>query len=328
MSKRLRIITLVILALALAIFGTAMAQEEIGPCEGEVSGIVVNVDGSTVTILQTDGSLCTLEVDETTATHPIAVLLGRFFGDVSVEELTAALAFTRVCVVQDGDTWVLADCEQEGAVEAVIIMDNGDGTFQAMVEGQEELITVQGPEDADQLEALQKALMTLTVDWEVEDGKLVQVSEEIEALHAEGFGFGVLVKLFAIAAESEGEVTVEELLEAFASGTGIGELFQEFGKPSIVGVGHVIQAEKWEGGGPPGPPPHAKAFGLMKKNGGDQEQEDNDEELENNNQEQANTNNPGATVQSGNNGNGNGVCNAPGNNGKGLAKGKEKANCP
>jgi hypothetical protein len=111
-----------------------------------------------------------------------------------------------------------------------------------------------------------------------------EVAEEVIAYHSGGegdeeggVGFGVLVKMYAIAAESEEAcataegpctpVTVEELMAAYKSGTGMGELFKLYGKPAVLGVGHMKDKDK---GGPPehagpkdkerdgdGPPEHA-----------------------------------------------------------------------
>jgi hypothetical protein len=99
-----------------------------------------------------------------------------------------------------------------------------------------------------------------------------ELAEEIARYHAEGMGFGVLVKLYAmaqasqeacaptadseiVAAAEEGEeglpetdactaVTVEELVSAFKDGSGMGQLFKEYGKPALLGVGHVKKANK------------------------------------------------------------------------------------
>lgn len=108
------------------------------------------------------------------------------------------------------------------------------------------------------------------------------VAEEVAVYHPTGeagegekVGYGVLVKLYAMAAESQEAcavaeepcvpVTVEELMAAYKSGVGMGELFKEYGKPSVLGVGHLKKGDK---GGPPdhagpkdkdkgGPPDHA-----------------------------------------------------------------------
>lgn len=93
------------------------------------------------------------------------------------------------------------------------------------------------------------------------------LAKEIEAYHEEGIGYGVLVKLYAMAEASKtacpetptveetpvpGDtthatppctaVTVDQLVQEFKSGTGMGQLFKEYGKPSLLGVGHVKQA--------------------------------------------------------------------------------------
>jgi hypothetical protein len=95
-----------------------------------------------------------------------------------------------------------------------------------------------------------------------------KLAEEIAAYHEQGLGFGVLVKLYAIAEASQKAcppepiatppadsttgteqptctaVTVAELVDEFQSGTGMGQLFKEYGKPALLGVGHVKKALK------------------------------------------------------------------------------------
>lgn len=91
------------------------------------------------------------------------------------------------------------------------------------------------------------------------------VEEEIAGFHRDGMGFGVLVKLYAMAEASklvcdaennagggtptEGEtveacvpLTAAELVAAFKGGMGMGQLFKEHGKPALLGVGHVKKA--------------------------------------------------------------------------------------
>lgn len=92
------------------------------------------------------------------------------------------------------------------------------------------------------------------------------LGEEIAAYHEAGMGFGVLVKLYAMAEASMAaclkeaskttsttpvagatttapaacvSASVDELVSAFNSGTGMGQLFKEYGKPALLGVGHV-----------------------------------------------------------------------------------------
>jgi hypothetical protein len=90
-----------------------------------------------------------------------------------------------------------------------------------------------------------------------------EYAEQIAMYHDEGMGFGVLVKLYAMAEDAvqacldqqannsgEGEtvdptqpacdaVTVEQLVAEFQSGVGMGQLFKSYGKPALLGVGQV-----------------------------------------------------------------------------------------
>jgi hypothetical protein len=85
------------------------------------------------------------------------------------------------------------------------------------------------------------------------------LAEEIAQYHEEGMGFGVLVKLYAMAEVSKQAcadapvatdttetvctpVTVDEMVTEFKSGSGMGALFKEYGKPAMLGVGHVRKA--------------------------------------------------------------------------------------
>jgi hypothetical protein len=87
------------------------------------------------------------------------------------------------------------------------------------------------------------------------NGELGPIGKEIAAYHEEGMGFGVLVKLYSMAEASQKAcdvesaqectpVTAQELVDAFKSGTGMGALFKEYGKPAMLGVGHVKQELK------------------------------------------------------------------------------------
>ena len=283
-----------VLALALPAVAPVAAQEEppageILPCEGEgVSGTVVAVDGEAglVTVYTGDGLLCTVTLDSD-YDHPIVNLLGEFFGDVSTDDLAAALEDTEAarqgCAVQDplSGAWAWADCEAEGAVPVTVFGENEDGTFTALTEeGEQVTLSVEDPDVAG---GLGEALDGLAVEWELgEDGSVVQPGDEIATYHEEGLGFGELVKLYAIAAKSQeaceddddadsGEpcgATVEELVAALQSGTGMGELFQEYGRPALLGVGHVRKGS--------GPPDHAGP----KDRSGDADDDADDDEVE------------------------------------------------
>lgn len=125
-----------------------------------------------------------------------------------------------------------------------------------------------------------------------------EVAEEVIAYHGGGegdeeggVGFGVLVKMYAIAAESQEAcaaseepctpVTVEELMAEYQSGKGMGQLFKLYGKPAVLGVGHMKDKDK---GGPPehagpkdkerdgdGPPEHAGPKDKDKDKGKDKD---------------------------------------------------------
>lgn len=98
------------------------------------------------------------------------------------------------------------------------------------------------------------------------------MAQEIATYHEEGMGFGQLVKLYSIAEAARAAcppvvtvpaddavttttdtaeptepactaVTVDELVTALKSGAGMGSLFKEYGKPAMLGVGHVKHAK-------------------------------------------------------------------------------------
>ena len=77
--------------------------------------------------------------------------------------------------------------------------------------------------------------------------------EEVAAMHADDdLGFGEIVKLLQISAESEiacsteginCDVTIDSLIDEYKSGVGMGDLYETYGKPSMTGVGQVRKAE-------------------------------------------------------------------------------------
>lgn len=102
-----------------------------------------------------------------------------------------------------------------------------------------------------------------------------EYAQEIAMYHDEGMGFGVLVKLYAMVEASVQDckiqlssgmpsseqpanadvvptettcepLTVDGLVSEFKSGTGMGLLFKDYGKPALLGVGHVKKALKNE----------------------------------------------------------------------------------
>jgi hypothetical protein len=183
------------------------------------------------------------------------------FGTLVVEVPEVAETET-VCVVEDDDettvdTYVLSDadpCEGEGFFEVTVTTDNGDGTFVITFEDTTtgtlvlpEVETLAGLEEA------AAGLVEFSSDLSA-DGVAWAVGDDIAERHDDGFGFGVIVKLYAIAMEFDQDL--DEMFDLFDSGTGMGHLFKEYGKPGKLGVGHVRQ----DNGGSPG------ASGLCNEN--------------------------------------------------------------
>lgn len=164
-----------------------------------------------------------------------------------------------------------------------------------------------------------------------DEGEDMLIGEQIAALHEQGMGFGVLVKIFAMAeasqmaceeanAAAEGDedaeecvpVTAEELVESFQSGSGMGALFKQYGKPALLGVGHVKkELKKLE-----------KEKALEEQAGEDADDEVAEGETEGEDDE---TTLSATGKGNGNNGKGNGNGNG---NGKNKNKNKNKDNKP
>lgn len=259
--KRILIFSLV-LVLAAVSFTSVMAQEEpeIPACpDGVVSGTVVGYDEETgEVILDVEGELCVVTMTNEYE-HPIVNLLGAYFKEIDMEDIGEALGATQVCLIDDGDgTYTVAEPVDGVCAEGDLVTVTGEGD-EGGFEGQDENGDPVNFELDDEAAAaaLADALETLQNDWDVEGGNVGDVGADIAAYHDDGLGFGVLVKVYAMADEakkscveqleevSEGEVdpcdvSVEHLLEEF-KGMGMGQIFQLYGKPSIVGIGHVRQ---------------------------------------------------------------------------------------
>ena len=72
-------------------------------------------------------------------------------------------------------------------------------------------------------------------------------AEEVAALHDEGVGFGVLVKLLTLS--GRGETPLTTLVEEFKSGQGFKQIYEDYGTPTKRGVGQVRQELKCEESG-------------------------------------------------------------------------------
>jgi len=212
------------------------------PCEGE--GVFkANLLGS-----NDDGSFTLLFGDGTTGMLVI----------VEVPEVAET-----VCVVEDDNPntteveYVLAEYDDTTCLgtEVEVTTDNGDGTYLITFDD-DSTGTLVLPE-YDTLAGLEEAAAGL-VGFSSKlsaDGVAWAVGDDIAQKHDEGFGFGVIVKLYALA-NSDPDL-LQELFVKFDSGTGMGKLFKDYGgKPGLLGVGHVRQ----DNGGGPG------ASGLCNEN--------------------------------------------------------------
>lgn len=257
MHRKTRILTLLLtLALALTTFGSVAANDEPGPCPGDsVLGRVVAVDPATgkVTLDPGDlgGELCWVSVDGDAYPHPVVDMLGKYFAKIDLEELIQALDDLQVEVTCDN-----GDCTISEETSAVIISfegeEGGTFTFKIKVGDQEKTLTT---DDEELAEGLIAALDTLQVEWTLvdEEGtpRVSDVGDDIGDYHSEGIGFGLLVKFFAWSTQTCDagetvepcqEVSFEDLVAQHQEGWGIGKLFKLFGKPALLGVGHVRKA--------------------------------------------------------------------------------------
>jgi hypothetical protein len=277
-----------VLVLSLVIAGPVFAQEpdeptEVPACEGDnISGAVVSVDeeAGTAIILTETGEECTFsfggEYD-----HPIVALFNAYFGSLdafgtpNADELTLALESTQAWMSYDeeSETWVWASEEDEGAVEVTItsVTEGEEGSYTVEFKftnpedtadgGEDETLAII-IEDETLAEDISSSLDTLNGEWSMVIGEngtsyLADVGDQIIAYHDDDYGFGELVKIYAIVAESheacsieassgEGgscELTVEGLIAELEAADGdFGVLFQTYGRPSMMGVGHIRQA--------------------------------------------------------------------------------------
>ncbi|MEN8241498.1 MAG: hypothetical protein ABFS17_06235 [Chloroflexota bacterium] len=283
--KRSLILLFVLVLLAMT-FTTAFAQTEaeVLACpDGEISGVIVAYDEETgIVTLNVDGELCTVNLTND-YDHPITELLGAYFSELNTEDIGAALEELQVCAVLDGEEYVVTAPDEFGECaegELVTVTGEGDeGGFEAQTESGD--VIVFEPESEEAAAGYADALASLQADWDIEDGSIGDVGEDIGQYHDDGIGFGVLVKVYAIyeqaqlvcnevvveeladegevveeaeedAAEEDTEeidpcdVTVEGLLEEL-EGMGLGQLFKIYGKPAIMGVGHVRNIGEGDG---------------------------------------------------------------------------------
>lgn len=287
--KKTRLIAVGLVVLVSLLMVSAVSAQD--PTDPEtLTGTVTGVDpvtgditflpeGSTepIIITQSDG-----EYD-----HPIVALLAEYFGGDGPEDWAAALE------ALDTDGGLVVSIEETTDTEGntVYTATYEDGTT-AVIEDEEEAA------------ALQDALDTLNAEVKVttdDEGNYVLFTseDEIAAYHEMGIGFGELVKIYQIAAESqaaceaeaeaagEGDtgdsgdtgdtgdttdepcgITVEELVQMVLDGAEMGDLFALYGKPSLLGVGHVRKANGGGVGGGEGDGDGSKGVCNARSHGG------------------------------------------------------------
>ncbi|MEJ2756899.1 MAG: hypothetical protein P8046_00325 [Anaerolineales bacterium] len=236
------IATILVLTMATTVFA---AEGDPEACTGtEVSGTVVAYDAdlNVVTIDTGDGNSCTVALTEGEQDygHPITTLLGNYFNNLSSESsnFEDALASKEVCLdLVDGEYVLFDPGEGECPYPGTLTQENEDGTFHIVLEGGDLDGFDLTVEDEEAAAGLTGILAGLEVNLN-EDGSLEDAGDMIGALHDDGVGFGVIVKLYGIA-DANGEVSLEALIAEYQGGASIGELFAKYGKPALLGVGHV-----------------------------------------------------------------------------------------
>ena len=315
MTKRILVFTLaVILVMSIT---SAVLAEDLPLCPGEAAtGILVGFDETTNTVTiayfpeEDVVAFCTVTFQQDADFgHPITTLLGNYFEDAfgsfdpdGFNAGAAAYAATQVCVVEDGDSYVLSDpcvgmtaylggMDTEGnfillfedgtigtlmvevpevaetdtvcvveaddsstpeveyvladvqvpcaETEATVETDNGNGTYDISygTDGTGLLVPTRT-----RLENAVAGLVEFSSALSA-DGIAWAVGDDIAQRHEDGFGFGVIVKLYAMAWENT-ELDLNELFDMFDSGYGMGKLFKDYSKPGLLGVGHVRQDAK------------------------------------------------------------------------------------
>ena len=244
--KTLGVLSFVLL-LVLSFPGIAAAKPtSVEACTDDtVSGIVVSVNGTTgeMTVLKEDGTLCSVVKNTAAYNHPVINILGEYFEKVSLEDFESL----KTWVVLDVDEYIFAIETDPGAVEATVIgvTENSGGTYDITLfvkdETEPKTITTDDPLLYEPYLASLEANSTtfnLIID-EFGNAFVSDGADEIGAYHDDGMGLGVLVKLYAMA--DIYDVPVDDLVTRFKNGEGIGQLFKDFGKPDLLGVGHVYK---------------------------------------------------------------------------------------
>ena len=259
--KKSFVLLFVVVLLALINISSVSAQEaDVNSCSGDsVTGQVVSVNEADGTIMfYTADGYCTVstggELD-----HPVVNLLGKYFSDVNIDDMLSTLEPVQSFVVfdEESQSWILSDESAEGVVAGSVlgVTDLGDGTFEIVMQMGDEIISMM-TDDVDLAAEFMLALEENSVSWDlrVDENGMVTILDaggQIADYHDSGMGLGVLVKLFEMANSAcddaaEGEtcvpLDVDALVSEFESGTGLGVLFKDYGKPENTGVGQIFKS--------------------------------------------------------------------------------------
>lgn len=251
----------------------AQTTTEPAPCTGDsVTGTLLNFDSATGTaVIRTETGECTVKVGSDNE-HPIVKLFEDFFGgddEIKLEDVLDDIeGFVALDAATGNWSWVTEDTPGAVEVRVTAVTDNNDGSFTLAITNEqgEELTTI--VKDLTLAERLAQGLDALEVEWDlVQDAGgnpiVEDIGEEIAGYHEDGMGFGVLAKLMGIVIQSsenctaqagsedgnDCEVTLGDLVALKQEGMGIGQIFDEYLKPSILGVGHIRQALEDEADG-------------------------------------------------------------------------------
>lgn len=270
MNKKTILLAVTVLTMLIAAFDSASAQTAVepAPCPGNmVTGTLVRFDETTGTaVLLTEAGECTVKVGGD-YTHPIVKLFDTYFGTIDSSQLAQKLESLQGWALQDSVTgvWTWADESASGAVpvQVTAVTANSDGTFTLTLTNELGESLTMTTSDAALAEKLTQGLAGAQVVWDLITGPdgtpLVEdIGEQIAAYHDDGVGFGVLAKLMSIVRQSQEacmnedqpdsagacDVTLAALVELKQGNTGMGQIFKDYFKPSILGVGHIRQEVK------------------------------------------------------------------------------------
>jgi hypothetical protein len=240
--------------MALSSFSLAAADSHLLPCEGdEIVGSIMSVDEETgQVIIKTETGECYVNLDQD-YDQPIVELFDDYFGNSDSTELEEAAANLDGWATYDETTllWTWSSEETEGATAAKLLSltDNLDGTYtlEYSVEGEAlpvYVILTDPVEIAYYMSLIDAATVELSITQDEEGNSFISdVGDEVMAYHEDGMGFGVLIKFYSLAAETD--LTVEELVTMFKDEkTGLGLIFRDYGTPGMMGIGHLKQEIK------------------------------------------------------------------------------------